>query len=924
MSKQLVRWTFVCLFPLLPAAPGAEAAEPAEVSRETSGESSGQISGSVKDKTGGAIVGATVTVLSPQRAVVATTKTDQSGKFKVEGLADGQYLVTVQYPGLAERQSAATVSPKTPAVALDVMLDVAGLGENVTVTANPGGLGDLSRVTQPINQISAEQVLLRARTVVAQVVEGETGVNLQQTSPGMAGIFVRGLTGNKVNIFVDGVRYSNGAQRGGVNTFLDLIDPSALTGVEILRGTSSAQYGSDALGGSVQFLTQVPTLSTGAGSAYSGSFVVGGEAGGHPGGFGTGVIGYAGSKFGIRGSFSGRKTGDYNPGGENDSHAAITRFLGKPSIDFYGDTMADTGFHQMAAQVRANVMLSNNLVFVANYISTRQDGANRWDQILGGDGNLISELNDLQLDLAYGRIEALSAGWFDHASFTYSFNTQREERVNQGGQGSATALIGHEPERTTVNGLQFSANKALNARTSLLIGGDSYFEKLTSDAFDVNPVTGVVTDRRPRVPDQATYNQGGLFAQITWEAVPDKVSVVGATRYGYNAYEAKASDAPLLPNGNPMWPDDSLTTHSGTYRVGAAFRATSDLTFTAAIATGYRAPHMTDLGTLGLTGSGFEVAAPDVAGLNGFVGTTADANAVSTGMAVAQVEPETSVNYDFGLRYRHSRVKAEFNYFVNDIDGNIQKQSLILPQGAIGTSLGGTPITGQNANGVVFVQASPNPVLVRANFDEARIWGIEWLGEFTLNKSMTVGTTYTYMEARDLNTDLPPNIEGGTPAPFGTVWLRFLKDGAPWWVEPYFMFAQSQDNLSTLDLGDRRTGANRTRGQIQNFFRNGARNRGWVDAGPDGIANNADDRLIATGETLAQVQDRVLGVGVSGAPMFRSVESYSLFGIRFGFTQGRHSVLIDASNLGDENYRGISWGMDGPGRMITARYTIRY
>ncbi len=72
----------------------------------------------------------------------------------------------------------------------------------------------------------------------------------------MAGIFVRGLTGNKVNVFVDGVRYSNGAQRGGVNTFLDLIDPSTLDGMEVLRGTSSAQYGSDALGGSVQFLTQ--------------------------------------------------------------------------------------------------------------------------------------------------------------------------------------------------------------------------------------------------------------------------------------------------------------------------------------------------------------------------------------------------------------------------------------------------------------------------------------------------------------------------------------------------------------------------------------------------------------------------------------------------------------------------------------------
>ena len=46
----------------------------------------------------------------------------------------------------------------------------------------------------------------------------------------MAGVFVRGLTGNKVNVFVDGVRYSNSAQRGGVNTFFDLVEPSSLEG----------------------------------------------------------------------------------------------------------------------------------------------------------------------------------------------------------------------------------------------------------------------------------------------------------------------------------------------------------------------------------------------------------------------------------------------------------------------------------------------------------------------------------------------------------------------------------------------------------------------------------------------------------------------------------------------------------------------
>jgi hemoglobin/transferrin/lactoferrin receptor protein len=61
------------------------------------------------------------------------------------------------------------------------------------------------------------------------------------------------------------------------------------------------------------------------------------------------------------------------------------------------------------------------------------------------------------------------------------------------------------------------------------------------------------------------------------------------------------------------------------------------------------------------------------------------------------------------------------------------------------------------------------------------------------------------------------------------VWFRYAKSGQKWWAEPYVMFAQEQTHLSSLDLGDRRTGATRTRGQIQNFFRQGARVRGWIN-----------------------------------------------------------------------------------------------
>jgi hemoglobin/transferrin/lactoferrin receptor protein len=898
----------------------AEAATFAETTETTQAGKAGDLTGTVKDKTGTPVAGATIKVLTPQRAVVATATSEQSGAFKVTGLADGQYLLVVSAPRMAEQQAGVTIADGRP-VEVDVMLDLAAHGEAVTVTATPGLVSDVNRISQPITFISADDILARAKTVVAQAFEGETGVQLQRTSPGMAGVFVRGLTGNKVNVFIDGVRFANGAQRGGVNTFLDLIDPATLEGIEVLRGPSSAEYGSDALGGSIQFLTNVPALSSTGRPVFSGWITAGAESA-HVGGVGGVALGYARDRFSLFGTTSYRQVGDYKPGGGEDSHAAVTRFLGVPSSELYPERMPETGFNQSGSQLRVNWVASPKLFVVGNYVRSRQDGANRWDQRLGGDGNLIAELNDLQLDLAYMRVESFTAGWFDRASATYSFNTQREERVNQGGQGNPNGAITHQPERTTVHGVQFNASRQLSEKHTLSIGGDTYFEKLTSDATDVNPTNGAVTTSRPRVPDQATYTQGGVFAQSRYE-VSGRMTLMGAVRVGFNAYRAYMSDAPIV-NGKPLWPDDSLNTVSGTYRAGVAFRASDNFTFTGAVSSGYRAPHMTDLGTLGLTGSGFEVAAPDVAGLGGFVGTTADASAVSTGRAVEQVKPETSLNFDGGVHFRSGRIRMEFDAFSNTIHGNIQKQALILPQGAVGISLGGEVITSQTPDGAVFVAASTVPVLVRANFDKARVWGIEWLGEFELREDTTLGTTYTYLRAKDLDTGLSPNIEGGTPAPGGTVWVRYARSGQKWWVQPYVTFAGEQTHLSSLDLGDRRTGATRTRSQIQNYFRRGATVNGWVGAGTDGVFGNGDDILLATGETLTQVQDRVLGVGVNSLPLFTSVPSYVLYGLRFGFGTGRHTIVVDAENLSNESYRGISWGMDGAGRGISVRYMVKW
>jgi hemoglobin/transferrin/lactoferrin receptor protein len=333
---------------------------------------------------------------------------------------------------------------------------------------------------------------------------------------------------------------------------------------------------------------------------------------------------------------------------------------------------------------------------------------------------------------------------------------------------------------------------------------------------------------------------------------------------------------------------------------------------------------MTDLGTLGLTGSGFEVAAPDVAGRNGFIGTTADASAVSTGDPVAQLVPESSFNVEGSIRFRSPRASAAFTLFVNHIYDNIQKQTLILPPGAVGTLLGTDPIVAQNPNGAVFVAAATTPVLVRANVDNARSWGFEHQGRYELTPDLSLRTVFTYYNVKDTKTNLAPNIEGGIPAPDGYLTLQYAPPGGRWWLQSYLHAAAEQANLSSLDLSDRRTAAPRNRNTIRAFFLNGATNRGWVSAGPDAVMGTSDDLLTATGETLAQIQDRVLGPGVTSGVLFAAVPSYVTFGVRAGMKVGRHQLLIDAENLSDANYRGISWGIDAPGRGVSVRYVARF
>ena len=639
---------------------------------------------------------------------------------------------------------------------------------------------------------------------------------------------------------------------------------------------------------------------------------------------GNTLLSYGTKRFGLLANVASRRVNTLRTGGGGiDSHAAVTRFLGLRS-DIFGTRLTDTAFTQYGGTLHVSYAPRSDQQIMLRYQRSQQDAGKRYDQLLGGDGNLIADLRNLMLDFFYARYLKQDASFFDNASLTFSYNSQREERVNQGGQGNPRAPITTDKERTSVFGFSFYFDKQLVGRNTLLIGGDIYRDRVRAPSFTFEPALNLTAPSRPRVPDGARYLSSGLYVQDAYDAIPERLRLSAALRYNVASYRSRASNSPLV-NGEPLFPDDSLRVADFSGRIGAVATVVDNLAVAFNYSRGFRAPNITNLGSLGLVGVGFQVAAIDLAGLNSTIGTTADESAVSTNLPVSPLRSETSNNFDLGLHYRRGRIDTDLTGFLIDYNNAITRQTLILPPGAVGFLLGSQRIERQNANGAVFVPLSPTPVLAQVNFGATRLLGLEYTLDLRMTKSLTFGGHYSFVRAEDRQTEEVPNLGGGgLPPQQGFLRLRYQPSSKRYWLEAYSTLAGKQDRLSSLDLSDRRTGAVRSRTNIANFFNRGARVRGLIGAGPDAQTGTGDDVLLASRETLAQVQSRVLGSNTS-APLFTAIPGYGLISLRGGIRfNERQEISIDFENIADKSYRAPGWGIDGPGRSITMRYQYRF
>ena len=116
------------------------------------------------------------------------------------------------------------------------------------------------QIAEKVNVISSEEISLNNPSTGGDILKLSPGIRLQKTQGGGGSPVLRGFEANRVLLVVDGVRMNNAIYRTGHLQNSITIDPNNIERVEVIFGSSSVGYGSDALGGVVHYYTKSPRI----------------------------------------------------------------------------------------------------------------------------------------------------------------------------------------------------------------------------------------------------------------------------------------------------------------------------------------------------------------------------------------------------------------------------------------------------------------------------------------------------------------------------------------------------------------------------------------------------------------------------------------------------------------------------------------
>jgi outer membrane receptor for ferrienterochelin and colicins len=180
--------------------------------------------------------------------------TDDQGVARLDALAPGLYEVRATFPGFADRAEPAVTLADGETKSLELQMGVAQLSTTITVETANRREQLLLDVAQPVTLLERAQIQDTGARSAKDVLVEQSGSGVQVNAGGGQGhLSINGIPNKGVLVLVNGRRYLGRDANGNLN--LEELRLPGVERIEIVKGAGSALYGSDAMGGVVNFIT---------------------------------------------------------------------------------------------------------------------------------------------------------------------------------------------------------------------------------------------------------------------------------------------------------------------------------------------------------------------------------------------------------------------------------------------------------------------------------------------------------------------------------------------------------------------------------------------------------------------------------------------------------------------------------------------
>lgn len=720
----------------------------------------------VKDSAGAVVSGATVKITSRSGAT-RTAVTGETGAAEFDLAADGEVRVVVSAAGFPDKL--VSLSVDRAAIESEVVLDLGTINETVTVTAARTQISS-EETPVPVSVIGSEEIARKGINTLGDVFRTLPGTSTVNEGAFQVRPRIRGLDSNRVLILVDGERLNNSRTSTGQSGIEGgLVETSQIESIEVVRGSGSVLYGTDALAGTINIITRETPARRDNGFRFGAAldtFYSSNESGRR----GNLAVTGAGKYFAFRVAQSLERYGNYSTGDP------AGRVIDGVTED--GEVL-NSQSHGGNTQATGRFFINETSTLKLNYERRRASNI--------GSPTLVGVFNGF---FPFSNRDKFS-GRYDVAAITK--NLQRVSIMGhyQTQDRNFTNILTVPPvlpffpgqyqfsetvTDTDSTGFDVQTDWIFGTRVNL-IAGASYFNDFNSDrrlfitaTTPASPNRNVSTTRS--VPD-ASLSNIAAFAQGEIR-ITKRLKAVAGIRFDRFRTSAKPTAEFSLPGSlTPSQIEDlglagltsglSVDNSAVTGDVGLVFVVNPYLNLSARVGRSFRTPNIferffTDFGSVG----GFLVGNPNL-------------------------EPETGVNFDATVRFKTSRFSGSVTYFNNQYENFLATQTAL----------------DRNGMPIVLPRPAPQqpiPVFQTQNVRSARIQGLEAEIEAPIKISLGYLTPYgnfSYLRGDDLDDDVPLDIISPLRTNAGFRWQNFLKN---YYMDYNARIVVTQDRLSPAFL----------------------------------------------------------------------------------------------------------------------------